>query len=100
MVRARTAVQMQRLVAQWRASGEPQARFARRHGVPPWTLWYWSRKTATTTDPPTFVPVQVTPTPAPPPIEVVFPDGVRVVVRADTPAATVATLVAALRAPC
>lgn len=97
MARARTAVQMQRLVAQWRASGEPQARFARRHGVAPWTLWYWSRKAA---DTPTFVPVQVTPAPEAPPIEVVLPDGVRVVARADTPATLVAALVAALRPPC
>ncbi|MEZ5417265.1 MAG: hypothetical protein R2708_07975 [Vicinamibacterales bacterium] len=100
MARAKTAGQMTRLVAQWRASGEPQARFARRHGVRPWTLWYWSRKMATTPAPPTFVPVHVTSTPERPPIEVVLPDGVRVVTHADTPAATVAALVAALRAPC
>jgi hypothetical protein len=34
------------------------------------------------------------------PIEVVLPDGVRVVAPADTPAPDVAALVAALRAPC
>ncbi len=103
MARVKTAAQMQRLVARWRASGEPQTRFARRHGVRPWTLWYWSRKTAATASTPatpTFVPVQVTPTPEASPIEVVLPDGVRVVVRADMPATTVAALVAALRASC
>jgi transposase-like protein len=96
MARAKTAAQMTRLVAQWRTSGELQARFARRHGVRPWTLWYWSRKTATPPAPPTFVPVQVTPTPERRPIEVVLPDGVRVVAPTDTPAPTVA----AWRSPC
>jgi transposase-like protein len=91
---------MRRLVAQWRASGESQARFARRHGVRPWTLWYWSRKIAPAPAAPTFVPVQVTPSPERRPIEVVLPDGVRVVARADIPATAVAALVAALRAPC
>jgi transposase-like protein len=101
MARPRTAAQMTRLVAQWRASGEPQARFARRHGVRPWTLWYWSRKTAAPPAPPTFVPVQVTPAPERrAPIEVVLPDGIRVVAPADTSATHVAALVAALRAPC
>jgi transposase-like protein len=91
---------MTRLVTQWRASGEPQARFARRHGVQPWTLWYWSRK-ATPPTPPMFVPVQVTPArERRSPLEVVLPDGVRVVAAADTPATCVAALVAALRAPC
>lgn len=101
MARPRTAAQMRRLVAQWRASGEPQARFARRHGVRPWTLWYWSRKgTPPAPASPTFVPVQVTPLPAAPCLEIVLPDGVRVVARADTSATTVAALVAALRASC
>lgn len=100
MARARTAAQMTRLVAQWRASGEPQARFARQHGVRPWTLWYWSRKATPPADTPTFVPVQVTPTPERRSITVVLPDGLRVVAPADTPAPAVAALVAALRAPC
>ena len=34
MARARTAAQMARLVAQWRASGEPQARVRRRPRAP------------------------------------------------------------------
>jgi hypothetical protein len=92
---------MPRLVAQWRASGEPQAQFARAHGVRPWTLWYWSRKPSAPPPPPTFVPVQVTPAPERrAPIAVVLPDGVRVVAAADTPATTGAALVAALRAAC
>ena len=99
MARPRTAAQMTRLVAQWRASGEPQARFARRHGVRPWTLWYWSRKPAPASTP-TFVPVQLAPPPDPPPIEIVLPDGVRIVARADTSPTAVAAVVAALRAPC
>ena len=42
-----TSARMKRLVAQWRRSGESQAGFSRRHGIPPWTFWYWSRKLAT-----------------------------------------------------
>ncbi len=34
------AARMRRLVAQWRQSGESQAGFARRHGIPTWTFWY------------------------------------------------------------
>lgn len=102
MARPKTTAQMTRLVAQWRASGEPQARFARRHGVRPWTLWYWSRKTTRTRlpvpAPPTFVPVQVTA--APTAITIVLPDGVRLEVQSDTPPPTVAALVTALRASC
>jgi transposase-like protein len=101
MVRPKTAAQMKRLVAQWRASGEPQARFARRHGVRPWTLWYWSRKTtlARPTAPatPMFVPVQVAPAAS---IAIVLPDGVRLEVGSDMPPPTVAALVTALRASC
>jgi len=41
-MRRQTEKKMTRLVRAWRASGEPQARFARRHGVRPWTLWYWT----------------------------------------------------------
>lgn len=98
MARSRTAAQMTRLVAQWRASGEPQARFARRHGVRPWTLWYWSRKAVAAPTSPTFVPVQVAVAAEPSLIEIVLPDGVRVVARADTSATAVAAVVAALRA--
>ena len=102
MARVRTAAQMQRLVALWRASGEPQARFARRHGVRPWTLWYWSRKTVRSrvSAPPTFVPVAVTPATARAALEIVVPGDVRVVVPGDTAPAAVAALVAALRTAC
>ena len=40
----RTPARMTRLVAQWRASGESGAHFARRHHIPAWTFWYWRRK--------------------------------------------------------
>jgi hypothetical protein len=39
-----TPARMTRLVAQWRASGESRAGFARRHHIPAWTFWYWCRK--------------------------------------------------------
>lgn len=39
---------MRRLVARWQASGQSAARFAERHGLTPWTFWYWRRKLADT----------------------------------------------------
>ena len=107
MTRPRTAVQMMRLVAQWRASGEPQARFARRHGVRPWTLWYWSRKRpAASRGPadnrPAFVPVQVI---AEPPrvaatIEVVLVSGERLLIPDGVSSDRVRAVLTALRSAC
>ena len=94
-----------RLVAQWRTSGEPQAGFARRHGVSPWTLWYWSRKrTDSSTGRPArpgFVPVHVVPDAAPPmaaAIEVVLASGERLTIPDGVSSERVRTVVAALRA--
>lgn len=107
MARPTTAVRMTRLVARWRASGEPQARFARRHGVRPWTLWYWSRKRA---DPshgqrgpgPAFVPVQVIAEPpgVAAPIEVVLVSGERLTIPDGVSSDRVRSVLAALRSAC
>ncbi len=66
MMRKRTPARMARLVAQWRESGASQAEFARQHGVPTWTFWYWCRKLSRATPStdgssagPTFVPVHL-----------------------------------------
>jgi transposase-like protein len=98
---------MARLVAQWRTSGESQAGFARRHGVPPWTLWYWSRK-LTDSEPGgparrAFVPVQVVPEAAPrmaAAIEVVLVSGERLTIPEGVSSDRVRTVLAALRAAC
>ena len=98
-----TAARMARLVARWRASDESGASFARRHGVRPWTFWYWSRKvSAPSASPasPTFVPVRVAPAVDASVIEVVVASGDRVHVRAGASADLVRAAVAALRAPC
>ncbi len=107
MARPTTAVRMTRLVAQWRASGEPQARFARRHGVRPWTLWYWSRKapsaTPTRTRRAAFVPVQVVPerpSPVAEAIEVVLVSGERLTIPAGVSRDQVRAVLAALRSAC
>jgi len=108
MARGTTAARMTRLVAQWRASDEPQARFARRHGVRPWTLWYWSRKLedasrSRSTSPRTFVPVEVVPD-APPrmatAIEVVLVSGERLTIPAGVSRDQLRAVLAALRAAC
>lgn len=98
---------MARLVAQWRASGESQAGFARRHGVPPWTLWYWSRKRIdASADRPArraFVPVQVVPDAAPPlaaAIEVVLVSGERLTIPEGVSSDRVRAVLAALRRAC
>lgn len=107
MGRPAQVTKMTALVRQWRASGEPQARFARRHGVQPWTLWYWSQKIGRARPPrkasPTaFVPVAVVPD-APPvtlAIEVTLGSGERLVIPTGVSREQIAAVVAALRAPC
>lgn len=101
-----TPARMKRLVAQWRRSGESQAGFARRHGIPTWTFWYWCRKVsppvvaepsvATTT----FVPVRVMPETEGGLVEVVLPAGERVRVSAGASADLVRLVVTALRSTC
>ncbi len=107
MARPTTAMRMTRLVAAWRASGEPQARFARRHGVQPWTLWYWSRKLAERSrdsvgPAPAFVPVQVIaePRPGAAPIEVVLVSGERLTIPEGVSSDRVRAVLAALRSAC
>ena len=106
MAQPTTAVRMTRLVARWRASGEPQARFARRHGVRPWTLWYWSRKAGATparTRRAAFVPVQVvpeTPSPVAEAIEMVLVSGERLTIPAGVSSAQLRGVLAALRSAC
>jgi len=103
MAEIRCAKRMARLVAQWRASGESGARFARRHRIPAWTLWYWQRKLSTTSAaepaPTPFVPVQVAVDESPV-IELVFPSGERLQVRAGASADQVRATVSALRSVC
>jgi hypothetical protein len=95
---------MARLVAQWRASDESGASFARRHGVRPWTFWYWSRKraadAAARSAPPTFVPVHVAPAVETGLIEVVLASGDRLHVHAGASGDLLRAVVAALRPLC
>jgi transposase-like protein len=95
-----TAAKMARLVARWRASAETQAGFARRHGIPPWTFWYWCRKLTASASAPMFVPVRVTEADAAPVLEIVLTSGDRVQVRAGASAELLAGTVRALRPPC
>lgn len=98
-----STARMARLVARWRKSDESGASFARRHGVRPWTFWYWSRKVlgdrSTPPAPPTFVPVHVAPS-VETGIEVVLAGGDRLRIRAGASADLVRAVVAALRPPC
>jgi hypothetical protein len=103
----RTSARMRRLVAQWRASGEPGASFARRHHIPAWTFWYWCRKLSAEprtasddTPPPTFVPVRMAVDPDAPVIEIVLSGGERLHVRTGASGDLVRAVVTALRAPC
>jgi transposase-like protein len=94
---------MGRLVAQWRRSGESQAGFARRHGIPTWTFWYWCRKlskngVAAPEASSAFVPVRVTSDAETGVVEVVLPSGERVRVSAGASVDLVRLVVAALRA--
>jgi hypothetical protein len=106
MTKKRTPARMQQLVARWRVSGESGARFARRHGIPVWTFWYWCRKlvtgipTPSTAGEPSFVPVHVAGGADGSVVEITLADGTRMQVRAGAPTELVRTIVAALRPPC
>ena len=106
MISKRTPARMTRLVAQWRASGESRASFARRHHIPAWTFWYWCRKLSVApivpddTLPATFVPVRVAMEPDAPVIEVVWTSGERLHVRTGATADLVRAAVTALRSSC
>ena len=106
MAITRTPARMTRLVAQWRASGESGASFARRHHIPAWTFWYWRRKLSTgpgpeseASPPVTFVPVQVAAA-SDAVIEVALVGGERLQVQAGAPAELVRVVLTALRSPC
>jgi len=102
-----TSPRMTRLVAQWRASGESRAGFARRHHIPPWTFWYWCRKLSAgartesgDTAPATFVPVRMAAEPEAAVIEIVLTGGERLHVRPGASADLVRAAVTALRSRC
>ena len=106
MIRKRTPTRMARLVAQWRASGESGARFARRHHLPAWTFWYWCRKlsaeprTESDQTPATFVPVRMTVEPDAHVIELALSGGEHLRVRTGASADLVRAVITALRSPC
>ena len=106
MAITRTPAGMTRLVAQWRASGESGASFARRHHIPAWTFWYWRRKLSTgpgpeaeASPPATFVPVHVAAA-SDAVIEVALIGGERLHVPAGAPADLVRVVLTARRSPC
>ncbi len=94
MVRpAKTPAQRRRLIARWRTSGMPLARFARLHHVHPRTLWGWVHHASNAEAPaPTFIPVQVVDRPAEDvpardlgtSIEIILPTGTRLRVAVGT----------------
>jgi hypothetical protein len=98
------AARMQRLVAQWGRSGESQAGFARRHGIPTWTFWYWCRKVSSQAVAPAaataFVPIRVTPETEGGVVEVVFPAGERVRIGTGASVDLVRLVIATVRATC
>src|SRR5712691_9497044 len=107
MTSKRTPARMTRLVAQWRASGESRAGFARRHHIPAWTFWYWCRKLSAgartesgDTAPATFVPVRMAAEPDAAVIEIVLRGGERLHVRPGASADLVRAAVTALRSRC
>lgn len=106
MVSKPTPARMARLVERWRASGESQASFARRHHIPGWTFWYWCRKLSDTAPPSdaeaslpaTFVPVRLASGAPSPVIEIVLNGGERLHIGAGASLELVQAVVTALRA--
>ena len=58
----RNEAQRRDLVREWRTSGEPVARFAKRHDIGVSTLYEWSRRFPADLEP-AFAPVTVMPSP-------------------------------------
>ena len=91
---------MRRLIARWQTSDESGASFARRHGVAPWTFWYWHRKVADADQAPAappLIPVRVVREDADEPVEIVLATGDRVRVGAGATVDLVRAVVTALR---
>lgn len=88
-------------VAAWRRCGVSVRAFCRRRDLPEASFYFWRRtlqerdEQQATARAATFVPVRVVPDA---PVEIVLPSGLVMRVPAGAQAATVATLVAALRA--
>ena len=83
-----------------RASDESGASFARRHGVTPWTFWYWQRKRADADQPGaavSLIPVRVVSEDAGEPVEIVLTTGDRVRPGAGASVELVRVAVTALR---
>jgi len=108
-----TPVQRARLVAQWRARGGSQARFARQHHVHPRTFWDWVRQHPPATAPregvaavedrsPRFVAVQVEPAAASGDARLViaWASGLRLEAPPGTCPTWVGAIVAGLRSSC
>jgi len=70
------------LVKDWRASGLTQTKFSSRHGIKPTKLRYW---VARSKDSGTggFIPLAEGSVPAPGPVEIIYPSGVRLRVAPD-----------------
>lgn len=95
---------MTRLVRAWERSGEPRRAFARRHGLTVSQFDYWKRRVRRTAIAPTLVPVQVLPEPEAPrasaAIELALPGGARLTIPDGVSAATLQTVLTAVRTAC
>lgn len=97
---------MTRLVRAWERSGEPRRAFARRHGLTVSQFDYWKRRVRGATVEPTFLPVQVLPEPevarasAGAAIELALPGGARLTIPDVVSAATLQTVLTAVRTTC
>jgi hypothetical protein len=94
---------MTALVQQWSQGDESQRAFAARHGISSATLRYWHRQLRVgkaKAGPRGFTPVHVVVDAdgTGGVLEIVFPDGVRLVIREGTSAAFVTQVLTALRA--
>ncbi len=96
------------LVAQWRASGEVNAAFARRHGVHPRTFWGWCHEEPRDQGRPTAADVGLVPVTLRQgadeawgtDVEIVLASGDRVSLRGALTGEVLAHVVTALRRPC
>lgn len=77
---------MQALLSAWSSSGQSKAIFCREHNIKESTFYYWlkQQKQKAAAAAPKFIKV-APPTPPAAPIEISYPNGVRIAVAGDLP---------------
>ena len=90
--------QMFEMIEQWQSSGKTQTSFISEHNIKPWIFYDWLKKYRKENTRNNFLPVhvreqeQVAETVEPTPIEIHYPNKVKLVISSETPIQTIKQL--------